>query len=168
MTASIDPPVLARRTRRSVRALFGLVLMGFVLQLAVTVAWREPYPGLFQPSFGSGQVSNDGTTVVQEPTVTVAYTDGVTSTFTHRQVMAQSKALQLTVFRSAFGPDSPRRSDPATIAWLEKRLSELAGGRQPEQAELVYHAVAYDLLGQRPPQATTTDRTVISFGGDRG
>ena len=164
----MNAPVTARRAQQAVRVLFGLVLVAFVLQLGVTVAWREPYPGLFQPSFGSGQVSNDGTTVVQEPTVTVAYADGVISTFTHRQVMAQSKALQLTVFRSAFGPDSPRRSDPATIAWLEQRLSELADGRQPEQAVLVYHAVAYDLLGQRPPQVTTTDRTVISFGGDRG
>ena len=129
--------------------------------------WREPYPGLFQPSFGSGQVSEDGTTVVQEPTVTVTFADGGTATFTHRQVMAESKSLQLTVFRSAFGPDSPRRTDPETIAWLGQRVSDLAGGRQPEQAVLAYDAVTYDLFGQRPPQATTTDRAIISFGDAR-
>ena len=168
MTASIDPPVLARRTRRSVRALFGLVLVGFVLQLAVTSVWREPYPGLFQPSFGSGQVSEDGTTFVQEPSVTVTYADGGTATFSHRQVMAQSKSLQLTVFRSALGPNSPRRADPETITWLERRLVDLSGGRAPEQAVLVYNTVTYDLLGQRPPAAAATGRTVISFGGDRG
>ena len=164
----MNAPATAQRARQSVRALFGLVLVGFVVQLAVTALWREPYPGLFQPSFGSGQVSDDGTTIVQEPIVTVTYADGGTTTFTHRQVMAQSKSLQLTVFRSAFGPHSPRRADPETVAWLERRLSDLAGGRAPERASLVYNAVAYDVWGQRPPQATSTDRTVISFGGDRG
>ena len=164
----MNAPVTARRTRQAVRVLFGLVVVGFVIQLAVTVLLREPYPGLFQPSFGSGQVNDDGTTIVQEPIVTVTYADGGTARFTHRQVMAESKSLQLTVFRSAFGPDSPRRADPETTAWLERRLSVLAGGREPEQAVLVYNAVTYDLLGQRPPQGTTTDRTVISFGADRG
>ncbi len=173
MKASMNAPAVARRRRGPVRALFIVVLVGFLVQLGVTVVWREPYPGLFQPSFGSGQVSEDGTTIVQEPTVTVTYTDGGGGTFTHRQVMAESKSLQLTVFRSAFGPDSPRRTDPETIAWLEHRLSDLSGGRQPARAVLVYNAVAYDLSGQRPPQASTTDRTVISFGGisfggDRG
>jgi hypothetical protein len=164
----MNAPMMARRTQQSIRVLLGLVLVGFVIQLAVTVLWREPYPGLFQPSFGSGQVRDDGTTIVREPIVTVTYADGGTATFTHRQVMAESKSLQLTVFRSAFGADSPRRADPETIAWLQRRLSVLAGGREPEQAVLVYMAVAYDVSGQRPPEARTTDRTVISFGGDRG
>ena len=100
--------------------------------------------------------------------VTVSYTDGSTTAFTHLQVMAQSTSLPLAVFRNAFGPNSPRRSDPDTVAWLEQRLSDLGGGRRPVQAIVSWRAVVYDLDGRRPPRVTTTDRTVISFGGERG
>jgi hypothetical protein len=153
--------------RGFVRASFGLVVVAFVVQLVMIKVWHEPYPGLFQPAFG-GRHARGGTTTVQQPTVTATYTDGTTTTFGHRDVMARSKSLQLAVFRSAFGPDSPRRSDPDTLAWLNRRLSDLGGGRQPDYAVLSWRAVAYDLDGDRPPRVTTTDRTVISFGGERG
>jgi hypothetical protein len=157
----------ARPVRRRVRVGFGLLLVAFVVQLAVARVAQQPYPGLFQPGF-PGRSVGARTMTVRQPAVTVTYTDGSTTTFTHLQVMAQSRSLPLAVFRSAFGPDSPRRSDPDTIAWLERRLSDLGGGRRPDHAVLSWRAVVYDLDDERPPRVTTTDRTVISFGGERG
>jgi hypothetical protein len=143
------------------------VLVVFAVQLAATKIWAEPYPGLFQPSFG-GAVPPAGTAVVEEPTVTVDYTDGTSATFSHLQVMAQSKSLPLAVFKSAFGPDSPRRSAPDTISWLERRLSDLGGGRQPERAVIEWRDVTYHLDDGLPPRSVDTDDTVITFGVDHG
>jgi hypothetical protein len=144
-----------------------VILVGFAGQLAVTKAWGEPYPGLFQPSFG-GAVPPVGTAVVHEPTVIVLYADKTSATFSHLDVMAQSQSLPLAVFTSAFGPDSPRRSAPDTIAWLERRLADLGGGRRPERAVIEWRDVTYHLDDGRPPDSTVTDRTVITFGVRHG
>jgi hypothetical protein len=152
--------------RLGVRALFALLLVGFVVQLVIAKVWPgQPYPGLFMPGFPASGV-RAGTTTVRQPIITVTYNDGSTATFSGREVMAQSTTLPLAVFRKAFGPNS--RSDPDTLAWLEHRLSDLGGGRQPVQAVVSWRQVVYDLDGQRAPQVTATERTVISLGGERG
>ena len=91
------------------RVILALILIGFVAQVAVTQIWREPYPAVSQPRFGV--VSPAGTAVVMEPTVTVTYAGGATAEFNHLDVMAESKSEPVVAFRSAFGPDSPRRRD---------------------------------------------------------
>ena len=158
---------MERSAARSVRVAFGVLLLVFVAQLGVTKVWSEPYPGLFQPAFG-GSVDEAGTTSVMEPTVTASYADGTTESFSHRDVMAQSKSLQVAVFTSAFGPDSPRRDDPETVAWLERRLAVLGGGKQPESAVLDWREVTYDLADEQAPRSSTTERTTIDFGSARG
>lgn len=156
-----------RGARVAARVLLALVLLVFVGQLGVLRVAREPYPGLFQPSFG-GKVTGGSTTAISEPTVTATYTDGSTATFTHRAVMAQSQSLPSAVFSSAFAPDSPRRSAPETVRWLRQRLTDLGGGRHPERAVINWRTVTYDLHDELPPRVATTERTVYTFGGQRG
>jgi len=149
---------------RLVRGIFVLVLAGFVAQVAVDEIWREPYPALFQPGFGGiGPVA--GTVDSDEPTVTVVYTDGDAETFTHLEVMAQAKSSPTRVFSTAFRPDSPRRDLPETVAWLEQRLSDLGGGREPVRAVVSWRTAHYDLDDDGPPSFTAGDRAVVPFGG---
>jgi hypothetical protein len=152
---------------RTARVLLGVILVGFAVQLALSMIWREPYPGLFQPSFG-GAVDPAGTEVVEEPTVTVEYTDKTRAVVSQLQVMAQSQSLPSAVFKEDFGPESPRRSAPDTIAWLGRRLSDIGGGRQPERAVIEWRDVTYHLTDGRPPDSTVTDRLVITFGAEHG
>lgn len=147
--------------------LFAVVLLVFAAQVAVTEGHREPYPALFQPSFGNGSVTPEGTTLRPQTTVTAVFADGTTASFGHMEVMAQSLSSPWRVLRSAFGPDSPRRTRPATVAWLEHRLYELTG-RHPQTAVVEWSDVAYDINDERPPESTVTDRYVISFGGEHG
>ena len=149
---------------RLVRGVFVLVLAGFAMQVAVDEVWREPYPGLFQPAFG-GTGPEAGVVESDEPTVTVAYADGSTETFTHLEVMAQAKSSPTRVFSTAFRPESPRRDLPGTVAWLEERVSDLGGGREPVRAVISWRTVRYDLDDDGPPRVTVGDRTVIPFGG---
>ncbi|MCK6210635.1 hypothetical protein KZX45_08790 [Georgenia sp. EYE_87] len=152
------------RNSRAVRGIFILVLTGFVAQVAVDEMWREPYPGLFQPGFGGiGPVA--GTVDSDEPTVTVVYTDGGSATFTHLEVMAQAKSSPTRIFSTAFRPDSPRRDLPGTVAWLERRVSDLGGGREPVRAVISWRTAHYDLDDDGPPRFTVGDRTVVPFGG---
>jgi hypothetical protein len=143
-----------------------ILLTAFAVQMAVAKVWAQPYPAFFQPSFG-GAVSPAGTTVMEEPTITVTYTDGTVMTVSHNDVMAKSQSLRLAVFTSAFSPDSPRLSAPGTVAWLGQRLTELGHGRHPARAVIQWREVTYDLGDRRPPRSATTDRTTITFGGER-
>lgn len=150
-----------------------MLLIGFVAQLGVAKIWKEPYPGLFQPAFGGfggEQGRPENMTTVPQLAVTVTYTDGGTRTFSYLDVMKQSKSDPLTVFTSAFGPGSPRRSDPRTVAWLDRRLTDLGAGRRPVHAVLAWHKVTYDVDTRQPLRTTTTDSLDVAFpgGGSRG
>ncbi|WP_127129781.1 hypothetical protein [Georgenia sp. SYP-B2076] len=152
------------RELRAVRLVLALLLIGFAGQMAITEIWREPYPGLFQPAFGgTGPVV--GTVDSDEPTVTVTYADGTAATYTHLEVMAQAKSSPTRIFSTAFGPKSPRRDLPGTTAWLERRVADLGGGREPVSAVIDWRTAHYDLSGEAPTRFTEVDRTVIPFGG---
>jgi hypothetical protein len=149
---------------RLVRGIFVLVLAGFAVQVAVDEIWREPYPALFQPGFGGiGPVA--GTVESDEPTVTVVYADGNAETFTHLEVMAQAKSSPTRVFSTAFRPGSPRRDLPETVAWLEQRVFDLGGGREPVRAVISWRTAHYGLDDDGPPSFTVGDRAVVAFGG---
>lgn len=152
-------------SRRAVRSLFVLTILVFAAQLVVTDGRREPYPALFQPSFGDGSVTAEGTTIRPQPTVTAVFDDGRTAEFDHLDVMAQARSSPWRVFRSAFGPGSPRTYRADTVAWLEHRLYELSG-RHPTRAVVEWHDVSYDLVAGRVAGADLTDRVVIAFGGE--
>lgn len=154
-------------SRKIVRLLFGLVLVGVVVQLGVAKIWTEPYPALFQPGFGGfggrqGQPETMAT--VPQVAVVVTYADGSTASFSHLEVMRQSKSGPLVVFRSAFA-DSRRRSDPRTVAWLEQRLADLGGGRQPVRAVIIEREVTHAIDDPQPLRVSTTGTVAVSFGG---
>jgi hypothetical protein len=149
------------------RALFAAVVLTFVAQLVVTDGRREPYPALFQPSFGDGSVSADGTTLRPQATVVATFADGTTARYDHGDVMAESMTSPWRVMRSAFGPTSPRRDRPETVAWLRDRVAAL-GGAEPVRVVVEWHDVFYDLRGQASPRRVLTDRTVVDLRSARG
>ena len=157
------------RGRPAVRWLFVALLLFFVAQEVLTLANnREPYPALFQPSFGNGSVTPEHTVVGDEATMRVVFADGSTGTYDALQVHAEAKSSPLTTFRSTFGPTSPRRDRPQTVAWLESRLRDLSGGKQPVSAELVWHKVAYHLDDDKGPDMSVIDTHAYAFGGRDG
>jgi hypothetical protein len=159
---------LSDRRRLGVRLLFVGVVLFVVAQEAVTLGHREPYPALFQPSFGNGSVTKQHTIVGDEPTMVVTYAGGARKTFDHLDINAAAKSSPLTTFRSTFGPTSPRRDKAATVAWLEQRLTDLGGGRRPVSAVLTWRNVAYHLDGDRHVDSVVTDRHTYTFGGGNG
>jgi hypothetical protein len=150
---------------RAPRVVLGIILVGFVAQLVVAHYWGEPYPGVFQPRFSA--VAAGGTAVALEPTVAVTYSDDSTATFNHLDVMAESQALPLAVFRTAFSPNSPSRESDETVSWLQHRLSALHDGIAPRRAVIEWHKVTYWLDDHKPPKTERADRLVITFGGKR-
>jgi hypothetical protein len=158
-------------SRKLVRGIFGLVLVSVAVHLGVAKVWTEPYPALFQPGFGGfggRQGQPDTMTTAPQEAVVVTYADGGTASFSHLEVMRQSKSGPLAVFRSAFVVDSRRRSDPRTVAWLEQRLADLGGGRRPVRAVITGCEVTYDVYTRQPLRATTTDTVTVSFPGGDG
>jgi hypothetical protein len=145
--------------------LLTLLLAGFFVELVVREVANEPYPGVFQPRFGV--VSPSGTAVVMEPTVVATYDDGSRATFHHRDVMAASKAETIVIFRSAFGPGSPRRGSAETIAWLGDRLAQLHHDIRPREAVIGWDEVTYSLAEDRPEDVRTVDRYHVDFGAQR-
>lgn len=157
-------------SRNLVRGLFGLVLVSVVAQLGVAKIWTEPYPALFQPGFGGfggRQGQPDTMATVPQVAVVVTYADDSTASYSHLEVMRQSKSSPLVVFRSAFADDH-RRSDPRTVAWLGQRLADLGGGRRPVRAVITEREVTYAIDDPEPLRVTTTDTVAVSFPGGGG
>lgn len=165
--ATAVPDTRSRRGRLALRVLFSVVVLIFVAQLVVTDGRREPYPALFQPSFGDGSVSADGTTMRPQATVVARFADGTTARYDHNDVMAESMTSPWRVMRSAFGPTSPRRDRPETVAWMHDRVAALSG-RQPVSVVVEWHDVFYDLRGQAPPVRVLTERTPFDLGSTGG
>ena len=154
--------------RSVARAAFAAVVVAFAAQVVVTQALgREPYPAIAQPAFG-GQVPVGGVAVTRESAVTVGYADGTTAVYGHGDVMAASPLLRSTVFRSAFGPDSPRRTDPENVRWLERRVAALGGGREPVSIVVEEQRVTRE-LGTRDPETVVvvTARDVVDLESAR-
>nr|WP_297427036.1 hypothetical protein [uncultured Actinotalea sp.] len=150
-----------------IRGLFVLLVAGFAVQLAVHERWREPYPALSQPAFG-GAVPGGNVAVADEPVVEVTYADGTTRVFGHREIMAQSKSSPITVYGNAFHPESPRRHDPETVAWLSERVAQLGGGREPQTITLDWQVARYDLRAGGPPVYSSLDRLELDLAGRDG
>jgi len=150
-----------------VRAVFAAVVLTWVAEVGVTaVLGPEPYPALYQPAFG-GAVPGGGVAVTRQPAVLVTYADGSEATYDHDDVMAASPYQRASVFRSAFGPESPRRTHPENVRWLVERVTALGGGREPVEIVLEDHQITRELGTRKPPQVVVTARDTVDLGSAR-
>ena len=91
--------------------------------------YSEPYPGLYQPSFG-GDVPVGKSYTTLEPRVTVTDADGSATRIAYEDLLPPTDVVPQTVFRHAF-LHSREADDPGTARWLRGRLVALAPGSDP-------------------------------------
>lgn len=125
------------------RVAFVVVLVIFVAQIGVRFAVSEPFPGIFQPSFGDTPQQGD-VTVISEPVVTVALADGTSRVFDYEDVLPETLVLRSAVFETAFGDDE-HADEEETQKWLAQRIEELAPGQTPDTMTVEWHDVAYSV-----------------------
>ena len=112
--------------RRAVRAVFVLALCALPVQVAVREVAGEPYPGLYQPSFGGVPLRGDRATTT-DAVVTLQYADGRTRDLTMAEAMPPTGILPRYVFARGFR-DQATADDPRTVAWLRERFADDPGG----------------------------------------
>lgn len=116
-------------SRWLVRGVFVAAVVALPLQLVVREALAEPYPGLYQPSFG-GTISSGSTYSSVEPRVTVTEADGALRRVGADALLPHTGVDEGAVFRSAFH-EGPRAHDSRTADWLRERLKHLAPESEP-------------------------------------
>lgn len=147
---------------RAVRAAFGLALLILPVQHVVSSVSAEPYPGLYQPSFG-GRVPEGDVAVTLEPEVTVVEADGEERSVAHDELLPTTRVLTPVVFEQAFLRGS-HAQDAATAAWLRERLTDLDPGSDPRALRIVWREVEHDLGTSRARVLGTVDEVVIDVG----
>lgn len=113
-----------------VRGVFVAALAVLPVQTLVHHGAPEPYPGIYQPSFG-GAVMEGVDYQTYEPVVSVVDASGSKSTVDYRDVLPPTPVVPFSVFRSAFEDDA-RAHDPRSERWLRQRLMTLAPGGDPQ------------------------------------
>ena len=138
-----------------VRGLFVAALAALPVQTLVRHGGTEPYPGVYQPSFG-GEVPQGSDYRTYEPVVMVRERDGATRTVDYRDVLPHTAVLPLPVFKSAFADDR-RAGDPRTGQWLRERLLALSPGSDPQEVTVTW-AYVERRIGSTVPGATDVDK----------
>ncbi len=153
----------AARRRLAVRAVFAAVLLALPVQVAVREVWSEPYPGLYQPSFGGAPRSAAVATTL-EPRVDVEATDGSVTPVPFRDLLPPTPVLETTVFRSAFY-SADNAAEPQTRAWLRGRVAAWRPEIDPATVTITWEDVEYALsTGER--RVVRTDRvTTVDVSG---
>lgn len=116
--------VLRRYRRTAVVALVGgLLALQSVYSFAVH---PEPYPTIRMPAFGAAGAAS-GEFELRTAKVAVEDRDGRSESIRVQQVMSGFPfSVSAPTFAYLFAPDAPD-PDPATVAWLTKRLEKVTG-----------------------------------------
>lgn len=146
-----------------VRGLFAVAVAALPVQLVVREVGSEPYPGLYQPSFG-GTVAEGLDYQTYEPLVTVIERDGTERKVDYRDVLPPTPVLPLSVFRSAF-EDDKRSQDPQTARWLRSRLLVLDPGSDPQSATIEWVRVDRQIGSTRSQVAEVAKTVVLDVRG---
>ena len=123
-TTSSSPVTPARA--RAVRVVFALALCALPVQVAVREVAGEPYPGLYQPSFGGVPISG-GRATTTDAVVTLTYVDGRTRQLPIAQALPPTGILPRSVLEQGFR-DQATADDPRTVVWLRERFADDPGG----------------------------------------
>lgn len=147
----------ARRRRTPVRLLFLAVLVALPAQVLVRERYSEPYPGLYQPSFGGAPRSPEVARTL-EPRVVVETAEGREVPVAFRELLPPTPVLQTAVFRSAFYPRG-NALEPQTRAWLRGRVTAWNPRIHATAVEVTWEDVEYDVhSGDR--QVISTNRVI--------
>lgn len=148
--------------KAAVRALFLAAPLVCVGQIGVDHYLRQPYPAFYQPSFGSITPA-EGVAGTTEPVVVAVYPDGSTADFATADVVAGAEVDPTFVLQATFGQDTPRRTDPENVAWLQRRLTALGGGQAPASATIEWRRTVRDLVGDAPPVTRVSRSVDVDF-----
>jgi len=113
----------SRRSGLAILALFAAVALSVPVGLFTRAAVGEPYPWLFQPSFGY-VINKDGVIDSENPVVTAITTDGRKLSIDPERLMPDSRLSGVLMFLNNFRRESVAMA-PATEGWLTERLAEL-------------------------------------------
>ena len=131
-----------------VRVLFLLVVTLLPVQLAIRELIAEPYPALYQPSFGGAPRSAE-VAASTEPVVVVTTRSGEEHEVPYRDVLPPTGVLPAVVFRVAFFVPGDAVA-VETRAWLRDRLLAMKAGSDPMELIITWENVEYDLrTGER-------------------
>lgn len=142
-------------TALRLRVLFAVAVLLLPVQVLFRAAVDEPYPGLYQPSFGG--VPQEGTEAATvEPKVTVTYVDGSVEAVPFAEILPQGgPTARSLLFRSAFLTEE-RAQDPRTLELVARRLEERAG-HPATSMRVDWQDVRYDLrTGERRVVSVTS------------
>ena len=142
-------------TPMRLRVLFAVAILLLPAQILFKAAIGEPYPGLYQPSFGG--VPQEGTEArTVEPRVVVTYADGTSDIVPFEEVLPEGgPSARSLLFRSAFLSEE-RALDPRTVALVAGRLESRAGKPAIEMS-IDWQNVRYDLrTGARRVESVTS------------
>lgn len=137
--AAPDAPAVSRRSLRSgvaIIALFGLVVLSAPVGLFARAAFGEPYPWLFQPSFGY-VLNKDGTVMSENPVVAAVTNEGESLIIRPADLMPESRLSGVLMFLNNFRREEVAR-DPRTAQWVAGRLSELYPDKQFERLTVTW------------------------------
>ena len=148
--------------RWAVRSVFLAAVVALPFQVVVREVFSEPYPGLYQPSFG-GDVTRGSTFTNVEPRVTVREADGSSHRVPYTAVLPRTGALPQAVFRSALG-DPVRAQDPQTRRWLRQQLLAAEPTTDPRSVEVEWLTVERRFGSSTARVVSVEDETPIDVG----
>jgi hypothetical protein len=143
--------------RRLVRALYGVLIAGFLLQFALSWAYGEPYPALFAPGFIGRSYAKPGQVTHAATSLVAISASGKERRISFSEFVPDSargaQAITARIFRLGRGGPSPE-----ILGWLCERLSELGlsgvSALELRQVRLVREVPSGELIDAVPVRKT--------------
>lgn len=123
--------------------ILGISALGIIANETVS----EPYPALFQPSFG-GDGQHPGVAHVTRMDFFVTYDDGSTQQFDNRDVLYDSPILETPIMAMGFGIHEGKgimETAPSSITWGAQRVREISGNKSVKDARIDWTKKSYRL-----------------------
>ncbi|MCI2239892.1 hypothetical protein MO973_36965 [Paenibacillus sp. TRM 82003] len=157
-TARADAPI------KAVRLVFALAVLALPAQVAIRHVASEPYPGLYQPSFGGVPLAGREA-VTTEAEVTLEFAGGATRAVGVEEVLPPTRVLPRFVFTRGFGTQE-RADDPRTVAWLRERVAAL-DERTATAVDVRWQRVGYSLDDGSRRVVEETSHVRVDLGAAR-
>lgn len=142
--------------------LFLLAALALPVQVLLRAAFGEPYPGLYQPSFG-GVPEAGNVAITREPKITIVYDDGTRRRVKITGLLPSTPQVEAPIFRSAFY-DPKRARDPETLKWIRERI-ERQSGREAEAMIVEWQRSAYNLRDRSRRVVATEKKLELDLTG---
>lgn len=123
--------------------IMGISALGIIANETVS----EPYPALFQPSFG-GDGQHPDVAHVTRMDFFVTYDDGTTQQFDNKDVLYDSPILHTPIMAMGFGIHEGKgimETAPSSITWGAQRIREISGDKSVKDARIDWTKSGYGL-----------------------